>query len=52
LLNFQIKQYAIIGGLQKYDKAKGNISLKYALEEISRAGELTSTAQLILRLTQ
>lgn len=38
--------------IKKYDKAKGNVSLKYALEEISRAGELTSTAQLILRRTQ
>lgn len=38
--------------IKKYDKAKGNVNLKYALEEISRAGELTSTAQLILRRTQ
>lgn len=34
--------------IKKYDKAIGNVSLKYALEEMSRVGDLQSQAQAIL----
>lgn len=33
---------------KKYDKATGNVSLKYVLEEIGKVGELQSQAQVIL----
>lgn len=34
--------------IKKYDKAVGNVSLNYALEEMSKVGELQAKAQAIL----
>ena len=38
--------------MKKYDKATGNVSIRYALEEMSKCGELQSQAQAILRRAQ